>query len=139
MLVSHRVSTLSSQSERVLYQTCFQNWCDTSKIMDGGYIKQNQKSNSVSVPLMFVSSYLYSVLRYTEDVDVVFTKNNSPLLTSIMNQNALWQLKSPQTKTRQIKDASWQNGSREKVGRKNGEVGFLFECLFCGRMPAEVF
>ena len=35
-LVSQSLNTLSIQLERVLYQTCFQNWFDTSKIMDGG-------------------------------------------------------------------------------------------------------
>ena len=50
-------------------------------------------AESVSAPLMLVSSYEFSAaaiflasvygkcLRYTEDVDVVFTKKNSSLLT----------------------------------------------------------
>ena len=38
--------------------------------------------------------------------------------TWMMNQNALWQLKSPQTKTRKTKTACWQNGGREKSGTK---------------------
>ena len=33
--------------------------------------------------------------------------------TWTMNQNALWQLKSPQTKTRKTKTACWKNGGRE--------------------------
>ena len=52
-LVCHCVSTRSSQSGRVLYQTCSQNWFDTSKIMDGGYIKQSVgcRQRSLSFPV----------------------------------------------------------------------------------------
>ena len=51
--------------------------------------------------------------------------------TWTMNQNALWQLKSPQTKNRKTKTACCKMVAMKKVGQKNGEVGLLVEYLFC--------
>ena len=52
--------------------------------------------------------------------------------TWMLNQNALWQLKSPQTKTRRTaKPLASKMAAVKKVGQENGEVGLLVEYLFC--------
>ena len=64
-------------------------------------------------------------LRYTEDIDVVFTKNNSPL--SILERGQLIRMFCDssnldlQTKTRKTKTTCWKNGGREKNGTKKIE------------------
>ena len=83
---------------------------------------------------IFLASVHGKCLRYTEDVDVVFTKKNSSLLTlergrwirmlcdsSNLHKQKLVEPKSLASKMAAVK----------KVGQKNGEVGLLVEYLFC--------
>ena len=75
-----------------------------------------------------------SVLRYTEDVDRVFTKNNSPLSTlergqlirMLCDNSTLYKQKLVKPKPLANKIASVK-----KLGQKNDIVGLLVEYLSC--------
>ena len=61
-----------------------------------------------SAAAIFLASVHGKCLRYIEDVDVIFYEEKQSVVhfgTWTMNRNALWQLKSPQTKTRKTKTA----------------------------------
>ena len=76
-----------------------------------------------------------SVLRYTEDVDVVFTKNNSPLSTLERGQLMLCDSSNlHKQKLANSKPLASKMATVKKLGQKNGEVGLLVEYLFCGQI-----
>ena len=75
-----------------------------------------------------------SVLRYTEDVDVVFTKNNSSLSTLERGQLIRMLCDSSNLHKQKLvksKPLASKMAPVKKLGHKNGEVGFLVEYLFC--------
>ena len=87
-----------------------------------------------SAAAIFLASVHGKCLRYTENVDVVFTKKNSSLLTlergrwirMLCDSSNLHKQKLVKPKPLASKMATVQN-----VGQKNGEVGLLVDYLFC--------
>ena len=75
-----------------------------------------------------------SVLRYTEDVDVVFTKNNSSLSTLERGQLIRVLCDSSSVYKQKLvkpKPLASKMAAVKKLGQINGEVGLLVEYLFC--------
>ena len=106
----------------------------------------NQKSKSGSAPfdvcvLIFLAAAIFlqqvcmeSVLRYTEDVGLVFTNENSSLLTL---KRGRWMRvlcdNSNLHKQKLVKPKPLAGKMAAVKTQKNGEVRLLVEYLFCGR------
>ena len=76
---------------------------------------------------------MVSVLRYTEDVDVVFTKNNIALSTLERGQLIRVLCDSSnlhKQKLVKLKPLASKMAAVKKLGQINGEVGLLVECIY---------
>ena len=76
---------------------------------------------------------MVSVLRYTEDVDVVFTKNNSRLSTLERGQLIRVLCDSSKLNKQKLgkpKPLASKMAAVKKLGQINGEVGLLVECIY---------
>ena len=151
MYFTHRISIPSAIliiSDYIITLFCHASCCFTQSI-----VAQNKYSTRSPTPCrrlwcwcngvlvfsaaaIFLASVHGKCLRYTEDVDVVFTKKNSSLFTlergrwirMLCDSSNLHKQKFVKPKPLASKMAAVK-----KVGQKNGEVGLLVEYLFCAR------
>ena len=87
-----------------------------------------------SAAAIFLASVHGKCLRHTEDVDVVFTKKNSSLLTLECGQWIRMLCDSSNLHKQKLVEPiplASKMATVKKVGQKNGEVGLLVEYLFC--------
>ena len=94
-----------------------------------------------SAAAIFLASVHGKCLRYTEDVDVVFTKKNSSLLTLERGRWIRMLCDSSNLQKQKLvrpKPLASKMVAVKKVGQKNGEVGLLVEYLFCGPTVARM-